>query len=341
MRLIEFLIQEASGDSSRIVSQFRSDFERDNPGETPPTSGQILGGLNRRKYTDDYITNWFMNKGYVRRIGTIVAPTPKGSSFRQMLSREGEPSDISTAQSKGYKAMRRFGLNVMNDIVKDYLDTVDDKTLANISMARELEQEDVAILNGIRDRVEKHRERASFIDAMVERNPDRLGRLVQLGLLNDRNYTFNKGRWDDMVQTINSIDPALIKVLVPKFFQWSTHAKGNEARRVNSIMFDIHPESRNRTPQGTQVWNLLSKLPDDVYAQLKSGRKIKSGSLNDETYKLLSDVMKSFPEADTVDELMANIDAAFKDRVDYKSLSRSNDKVVSRRQGVGNLLRAY
>ena len=103
----------------------------------------------------------------------MVVPTPRGSELRQSLvaDRRGTgDSQLGKAAGSGYKALRRFFMDVTDEATKEFLSTLDEGTATAIGQARELEQEDIAILNGIR-------ERASFIEAMRAKNPDRQNRL--------------------------------------------------------------------------------------------------------------------------------------------------------------------
>lgn len=350
MRLVQYLI-EASNDD-KVYNQFVQDFQQDT-GQDAPSAQKLVGLLNRRTVKPgdalaDYITNWFTKKGFLQQKGSMVVPTARGSALRQSLSapsRGTGDSNLSKAAGQGFKALRKFFMDVTDEATKEYLATLDEDTLKAVAQARELDQEDIAILNGIRDRAENHRERASYVQAMKDKNPDRLARLESLGFIDPRTGGFSKGNWDAFVGKINALDPARIKTLVPGFYQWATHSAGNTARNINRILFAIHPSSRNRTEKGGQVWDMLKNLPSETYTLLKNGKKPRQGELGDEAYQLLTtvvpSVIRSFPEANNSEELMKQIDDAFDSRVDFKSLDRSADKTSARRQGVRDTLRQY
>jgi hypothetical protein len=343
MRLVEYLILEAT-DPTQIVNKFQSEFKRDNPELDAPSPKQLVGALNRRQHspgsdpTLDYIVNWFMKRGFLQQKGSMVVPTASGSAFRQAASQSFGGSDLGQAQARGYKALRRYFMDVTDQATKEYLETLDEPTLEAVGIARELEQEDIAILNGLRDRAENHRERQSFILSMSEKNPERLARLESLGFINEKTGTFNKAVWDKFVGTIKQLDPARIKTLVPKFYEWSTHSSGNAARNINRILFAIHPSSRNTTDTGRQVWQMLKTLSPEVMSQLQAGKKPKQGDMSTGAYNLLTtvvaSVVRTFPNVKTADELIKTLDKEFESRVDFKSLDRSGDKTASRRQGV-------
>lgn len=351
MRFVQYLIEASN--NANVYNQFAQDFQRDT-GQEAPSAQKLVGLLNRRTVKPgqdeiaDYITNWFTQKGFLQQKGSMVVPTARGSELRQSLaapSRSTGDSNLSKAAGQGYKALRRYFMDVTDETTKEYLSTLDEDTLKAVGQARELEQEDIAILNGIRDRAENHRERASYVQAMKEKNPDRLARLESLGFIDPRTGGFNKGAWDSFVGKINALDPARVKTLVPGFYQWATHSAGNVARNINRILFAIHPSSRNRTEKGRQVWDMLKNLPEETYTMLKNGKKPRQGDLSDDAYQLLTtvvpSVIRSFPNSNNADELMQQIDDAFDSRVDFKSLDRSSDKTAARRQGVRDTLRQY
>lgn len=352
MRFTQYLI-EASRQTADTYQQFVQDFKHD-VGDEFPTPQKLVGMLNRRSYKPgqdpvlDYVTDWFTKRGFLQQKGSMVVPTPRGSELRQSLAapaRNTNDSQLTKAAGQGYKALRRYFMDVTDEATREYLETLDEDTLKAVAQARELDQEDIAILNGIRDRAENHRERAFYVQAMKEKNPDRLARLESLGFIDPRTGGFNKGAWDSFVGKINALDPARIKTLVPGFYQWATHSAGNVARNINRILFAIHPSSRNRTEKGRQVWDMLKNLPEDTYKLLKNGKKPRQGELSDDSYQLLTtvvpSVIRSFPNANNADELMQQLDDAFDSRVDFKSLDRSSDKTSARRQGVRDTLRQY
>lgn len=351
MRFTQYLI-EASSKTADLYKQFNQDF-RNALGIDPPSATQLTGWLNRRQHKAgqsealDFATDWFLKKGFLQQKGSMVVPTPRGSELRQSLvaDRRGTgDSQLGKAAGSGHKALRRFFMDVTDEATKEFLSTLDEETATAIGQARELEQEDIAILNGIRERAENHRERASFIEAMRAKNPERLNRLQTLGFIDDKG-NFNKGAWDKMVAAINQLDPARIKTLIPQFFEWSTHSSGNVARNVNRILFAIHPQSRNRTEKGRYVWDMVKNLDDTTFTQLQNGKKPRQGELSDEAYQLLTSivasVVRSFPNTKSADELIQQLDDAFASRVDFKSLDRSADKTASRRQGVRDTLRQF
>ncbi len=351
MRLTQYLI-EASQKTGELYKQFNQDF-RNALGIDPPTATQLTGWLNRRTHKAgqnealDFATDWFLKRGFLQQKGSMVVPTPRGSELRQSLvaDRRGTGDDqLAAASGKGHKALRRFFMDVTDAATKEFLSTLDEVTLEQIGKARELEQDDIAILNGIRERAENHRERASFVEAMRAKNPQRLDRLQALGFIDEKG-NFNKGQWDTMVQTVNSLDPARIKTLIPQFFEWSTHSSGNVARNVNRILFAIHPDSRNRSEKGRYVWDMIKNLDDNTFTMLQNGKKPRQGELSEEAYNLLTtvvaSVVRSFPNTKSADELIQQLDDAFSSRVDFKSLDRSADKTASRRQGVKDTLRQF
>lgn len=351
MRFVQYLIEASN--NANVYNQFAQDFQRET-GQQAPSAQKLVGLLNRRTVKPgqdeiaDYITNWFTQKGFLQQKGSMVVPTARGSELRQSLaapSRSTGDSNLSKAAGQGYKALRRYFMDVTDEATREYLETLDEDTLKAVAQARELEQDDIAILNGIRDRAENHRERASYVQAMKEKNPERLARLESLGFIDPRTGGFNKGAWDSFVGKINALDPARVKTLVPGFYQWATHSAGNVARNINRILFAIHPSSRNRTEKGRQVWDMLKNLPEDTYNQLKNGKKPRQGELSDDAYQLLTtvvpSVIRSFPDVNNADELMQHLDDAFDSRVDFKSLDRSSDKTAARRQGVRDTLRQY
>lgn len=351
MRFVQYLIEASN--NANVYNQFAQDFQRDT-GQNAPSAQKLVGLLNRRTVKPgqdevaDYITNWFTKKGFLQQKGSMVVPTPRGSELRQVLaapSRGTDGSNLTKAAGQGYKALRRYFMDVTDEATREYLSTLDEDTLKAVGQARELEQDDIAILNGIRDRAENHRERQSYILSMSEKNPERLARLESLGFINEKTGAFNKGVWDEFVAKINALDPARIKTLIPGFYQWATHSAGNVARNINRILFAIHPSSRNRTEKGRQVWDMLKNLPQATYTMLKNGKKPRQEDLSDDAYQLLTtvvpSVIRSFPEANNADELLQQIDDSFDSRVDFKSLDRSADKTSARRQGVRDTLRQY
>lgn len=346
MRFIKFLI-EASRNVADLYTQFNQEFRNDT-GMDPPSAQKLVGILNRRTHkpgqdeSTDYITKWFLKKGFLQQKGSMVVPTPRGSELRQSLaapSRGTSDDNLSKASNAGFKALRRYFMDITDENVRQYLETLDESTLKAIATARELDQEDIAILNGIRERAENHRERASYVDSMREKNPERLDRLSSLGFI-DSKGNFSKNNWDSFVNTIKALDPARIKTLIPKFYEWSTHTAGNTAKNINRILFAIHPSSRNQSEKGRLVWDIIKNLDENTFNQLKSGKKPRQGDLSDESYQLLTtivpSVIRSFPKAKNADDLVNTIDAAFDSRVDFKSLDRSGDKTSARRQGVNN-----
>lgn len=351
MRFVQYLIEASN--NANVYNQFAQDFQHA-IGQEAPSAQKLVGLLNRRTVKPgqdeiaDYITNWFTKKGFLQQKGSMVIPTASGSELRQTLaspSRSTGHSNLSKAAGQGYKALRRYFMDVTDEATKEYLSTLDEDTLKAVGQARELEQEDIAILNGIRDRAENHRERASYVQAMKENNPDRLARLESLGFIDPRTGGFNKGYWDSFVSKINALDPARVKTLVPGFYQWATHSAGNSARNINRILFAIHPSSRNRTEKGRYVWDILKNLDQETFTKLKNGKKPQQGALSDDAYQLLTSivpsVIRSFPEANDADELLKQIDDSFDSRVNFKSLDRSSDKTAARRQGVRDTLRQY
>lgn len=350
MRFIQYLIEAAN---PNVYSKFVQDFQNE-IGQDAPSAKQLTGLLNRRAYkagqdqVQDFVTNWFLKRGYLQQKGSMVVPTPKGSELRQTLAAPTAPtsdSSLTKAAGQGFKALRKYFMDVTDENVREYLQTLDEPTLEAIAKGRELTQEDIAILNGIRDRAENHRERASYVHAMKEKNPERLARLESLGFIDTRTGAFNKGEWDKFVGVLNSLDPARIKTLIPDFYQWATHSAGNTARNVNRILFAIHPSSRNRTEKGGQVWDIIENLPSDVFAQLQAGKKPKQGDMDADTYNLLTtvvaSVVRSFPDTKSPEDLIKKLDDEFASRVDYKSLDRSADKTAARRQGVRDTLRQF
>lgn len=349
MRFVQYLIEAQSNPYTKFTQDYSNDI-----GNDYPSPQKLVGLLNRRsfKYGSDtkldYITNWFLKNGFLQQKGGMVVPTARGSELRQSLSAQSRgtgDSNLTKAAGQGYKALRRYFMDVTDEATREYLETLDEDTLKAVAQARELEQEDIAILNGIRDRAENHRERQSYILSMSEKNPERLNRLENLGFINEKTGAFNKGVWDAFVGKINALDPARVKILIPGFYQWATHSAGNVARNINRILFAIHPSSRNRTEKGRHVWDIIKNLPEDIYTKLKNGKKPQQGDLSDDAYQLLTtvvpSVIRSFPDANNADELMQQIDDSFDSRVDFKSLDRSADKTASRRQGVRDTLLQY
>lgn len=350
MRFTQYLIEANNPD---VYSKFSQDFNRD-VGEDLPSPQKLTGLLNRRAYkagqdpVADYVTNWFLKRGFLQQKGSMVVPTPKGSELRQSLgapARRTDDTGLTKAAGEGFKALRRYFMDITDENVRNYLQTLDEETLKAIAQGRELDQEDIAILNGIRDRAENHRERSSYVQAMKEKNPDRLARLESLGFIDTKTGSFNKGAWDKFVGILNSLDPARIKTLIPSFYQWATHSAGNTARNVNRILFAIHPSSRNRTEKGEYVWDMIKNLPTDTFTLLKNGKKPKQGDLSDDAYQLLTtvvaSVVRAFPDANSPEQLIKTLDDSFDSRVDFKSLDRSLDKTSARRQGVRDTLRQY
>jgi len=352
MKFITYLL-ETSRSTADAWNRFSQDFRND-MGAEAPSGKELAGMLNRRTYKPgsddrlDYVTDWFTKNGFLQRKGSMVVPTPRGSELRQSIAatpNKTTDNALTSAADRGFKALRKYFMDVTDENVREYLSTLDEPTLQAIATARELEQEDIAILNGIRDRAENHRERASYVQAMKEKNPDRLARLESLGFIDPKTGSFNKGLWDQFVNTINQLDPARIKTLVPGFYQWATHSAGNTAKNINRILFAIHPSSRNRTERGRQVWDMIKNLPEDTYTLLKNGKKPRQGDLSDDAYQLLTtivpSVIRSFPNSNNSEELIQQLDGAFDSRVDFKSLDRSADKTAARRQGVRDTLRQY
>lgn len=343
MRFTEYLI-EAVNDP---YAQFSQDFQNV-MGENPPSRQKLVGLMNRRAHSPgrdevlDFVTDWFVRHGYLTQKGKMVVPTPKGSQLRQSLSTPiHRQSDISKVAGD-YKKLRRYFMDVTDEVTKEWLAGLDENTLDMIGKGRELEQEDIAILNGIRERAEKHRERQSYISSMMDKNPDRLNRLLKLGFITEKTYNFNKPAWDNFIKTISSLDPAQVRTVIPNFFQWATHASGNVAKNVNRILFAIHPNSRNRTETGRSVWDMIKNLPDDTINLIQAGKKPRQGNLSDKSYKLLTSVVASvirtFPNVKNSDDLIKLLDDAFKSRVDFKSLDRSGEKVAGRRDAFRDML---
>lgn len=350
MRFVQYLL-EATRNDAEAYNEYVQAFKSAMQGEAVPSAKQLLGMLNRRTYKAgtnpvlDFTTDFFLKRGYLRQQGSMVVPTESGSRLRGSISAPVHGGQtLSQASGQGYKALRRYFNDVTDAVTKDYLASLDEPTLKAIATARELDQEDVSILNGIRDKAENHRERSQYVQAMREKNPDRLDRLIELGFIDAKTGAFNKSRWDSFVATINELDPARIKTLVPQFYEWSTHKSGNIAKNINRILFAIHPSSRNQTEVGRHVWQIVKNLDNDTFNLLKNGKKPKQGELSDESYKLLTTivplVVKSFPEAQTPEGLKDAIDDAFESRVDFKSLDRSGEKTASRRNSVADTFKA-
>lgn len=344
MRLIQFLT-EASRSSADVYQKFSQDFSTEF-NEAPPSSTQLMGMLNRRTYKSgadpktDFITNWFVKRGFLQAKGSMIVPTPRGSELRQSLSAPSRSTDdrnLTKAVNTGHKALRRYFMDVTDAATREYLETLDEPTAQAIGIARELTQEDIAIMNGLRERAANHRDRATFIDTIRQKNGERFDRLVSLGFI-DAKGSFNKVVWDRFIETINKLDPARIKTLIPQFYEWATHTSGNNARNINRILFAIHPSSRNRTEKGRLVWDIIHNLDQNTFTLLQNGKKPKQGELNDESYELLTtvvaSVVRAFPNVKSVEDFDHQLDGAFNSRVDFKSLDRSGDKVASRRQGV-------
>lgn len=338
-------------ENSGAYEKFAKDYQ-EATGEQAPSPNKFMSLMNRRAYREgqdqgfDFATKWLLSKGFMQQKGGLVAPTPKGSSLRQSLSAPANgSSSLKKAADGGYKDLRRYFQNVTDEATRDALSKLDEDTLKALDSAKDIDQEDIAILNGIRQRAQNHRERQSLINSMMDKNPERLERLIKLGFIDDKTYAFNKSNWDSFVGKINALDPALIKAVVPKFYEWSTHSSGNTARNINSVLFAIHPQSRNRTAKGEAVWDMLSNLDDATIAQFQNGRKPRQGDMPEEQYNLLTGpvaaIVRSFPEVKTSQDLMDRIEKEFNSRVDFKSLDRSADKTSSRRQGVRDTLRQY
>lgn len=342
MRFSEYLIEATFDPYQQFSQEYQNVL-----GKEPPSKQKLLGLMNRRTYSPgsdeemDFITDWFIRRGYLTQKGKMVVPTAKGSQLRQTLSTKTHTIP-SVMQADNYKRLRKYFMDITNEITKEWLMTLDDKTLEMIAKGRELEQEDIAILNGIRERAEKHRERQSYIFSMMEKSPDRLNRLIELGFITSKTYNFNKGAWDDFVNTISSLDPARVRTVIPNFFQWATHASGNVAKNVNRILFAIHPDSRNRTETGRLVWDMIKNLPDDIVASIQAGKKPRQGKLSDKSYNLLTSivasVIRTFPNAKNSDDLIKLLNDAFESRVDFKSLDRSSEKVTGRRDAFKRVL---
>lgn len=336
MRFTEYLIEATQDPYAQFSQEYESVI-----GEKAPTRQRLVGLLNRRSYSPggdestDFITDWFMKRGYLTQKGRMVVPTPKGSQLRQVLSSGTHQNSDLTKAAGNFKKLRRYFMDITDQTVRDWLETLDEQTLEMIAKGRELEEEDVAILKGIEARAKNHRERSSYITSMFEKNPDRLDRLSSLGFLDAKNYTFNRSAWQTFINTISSLDPARVRTVIPRFFQWATHAAGNTAKNVNRILFAIHPDSRNQTSTGKAVWRMLENLPDDVISTIQSGKKPQRGEMSDGAYNLLTtvvaSVIRTFPNAKTSEELIKLLDDAFESRVDFKSLDRSGEKVAGRR----------
>lgn len=345
MNFTQYLI-EANRAVADQYTQFNQDYKAA-LGQTPPSAQKLVGMLNRRSHTPgqnpelDFVTDWFTKHGFLTRKGKMVVPTPKGSQLRQSLPQVNQGSSDLSKAAGNHKKLRRYFMNVTDEVTKEWLSTLDDNTLDMIAKGRELEEEDIAILNGIRDRAEKHQERTSYITAMLDKNPERINRLASLGFLHEKGLVFVKEAWDNFVKTISSLDPARVKTVIPNFFKWATHHSGNVAKNVNRILFAIHPESRNQTETGRAVWRMIKNLPDDTIATIQRGKKPAQGELSDSAYNLLTSVVASvirtFPNAKTADELIKTLDDAFESRVDFKSLDRSAEKVGDRRSAARDL----
>lgn len=346
MSFVQFLIENASA-----YDRFAKDYQ-EATGEQAPSPNKFLSLMNRRAYRPgqdaslDFATKWLVDKGFLAQKGAMVAPTPKGSTLRQSLSAPAKgPSSLKNAVDGGHKDLRRYFQNVTDEATRDALAKLDEDTLKALDAAKDITQEDIAILNGIRQRAQNHRERQSLINAMMDKNPERLERLIQLGFIDKDSYAFNKSNWDSFVGKINALDPALIKALVPKFYEWSTHSAGNTARNINSVLFAIHPESRNRSAKGEQVWDMISDLDDGTIQLIQNGKKPRQGAMPEEEYNLLTgavaSIIRSFPDVKTADDLVNRLNKEFSSRQDFKSLDRSADKTSARRQGVRDTLRQY
>ncbi|QDJ96471.1 hypothetical protein Xoosp13_285 [Xanthomonas phage Xoo-sp13] len=345
MRLLQFLSE--AFDVGSVYNAFGQAF-RDQFNESPPSAAKLTGLLNRRVYKAgqdaqlDFVTNWFLKKGLLQQKGSMVVPTPRGSELRQSLaapSRDISDKNLTKAAGQGYKALRRYFMDVTDVATREFLESLDENTVKAIGIARELTQEDIAIITGLRTLAANHRDRSTFIDTIRQKNSERFDRLVSLGFI-DPKGTFNKSVWDKFIETINKLDPARIKTLIPQFYEWATHTSGNTARNINRILFAIHPKSRNRTEKGRLAWEIVKNLDQNTFTLLQNGKKPRQGDLNDESYELLTtvvaSVVRSFPNVKSVEDFEHQVDAAFDSRVDFKSLDRSSDKVASRRQGVRN-----
>ena len=337
MSFIQFLTENAS-----VYSKFVQDYTSQFGDEELPSQNKFIGLMNRRGYKSgqdksiDFTTNWLLKNGFMKQVGGMVAPTPKGSSLRQSLSIKTDgPSDLKTAADGGYKDLRRYFQNVSDEAVKPLLAKLDDGQRSALEIAQGITQEDIAILNGLSSRVDAHKERQSLVNSMMDKNPERLERLIGFGFINQKDYTFNKQKWSEFTNKIESIDPALVQALIPKFAEWARHLSGNTAKTENSILFKIHPESRNRSVKGEQVWDLLTHLDNNSLKLLQAGKKPKQGELSDKQYELLltavAAVVRMYPEVDSSEELITQLDNAFKSRVDFKSIDRSIEKVRGRR----------
>lgn len=332
---------------SNTYSQFTQDYEN-TFNENPPSVKKVLGMMNRKALgsnidpKDEFIYSWMTKKGLMRKQGNVIAPTPSGSSFRQTLATSGDSrggkSDLRKAYDGGFKDIRRYFQDVTDESTLKFLQTQDDATLEAIKQAREFDQEDIAIIKGIRERVQNHKERFSFIQAMQDKNPERLDKLITMGLIDPKTYALNTQVWDDFTGKINKLDPAMIKALIPKYYEWATHSTGNTARNVNQFVLAIHPESRSQTTTGRSVWELLSNMDEGVYQSLKRGKKPQQGDYTPAQYDLLikavAAIVRAFPDANSKEDLMSRIDQEFKSRVDFKSLDRSADKTHARRDAV-------
>jgi hypothetical protein len=352
MNFIKFLI-EADQRMANEYSQFFQDY-KNAVDSNVPSAQKLLGLLNRRLYTPgqstsmDFITKWFMDRGYLTQKGNMVIPTKKGSELRQSLAHNKDitsDNSLKKAVNGGYKDLRRFFIGITDEATREFLSTLNKPTLDAIALGRELDQEDIAILNGIRERAENHKERSFYVNSMKEKNPDRLDKLESLGLIDKSTGSFNKKVWDNFVNEINSLDPARVRTLIPSFFQWSIHKSGNTARNINKILFAIHPSSRNRATVGSLVWNIINNLDQNTFDLLKNGKKPKQNNLNDESYKLLTTVVplviNAFPNATSSETLINQINDAFDSRVDFKSLNRSSEKVNDRRNAAQSILQQY
>lgn len=345
MSFVKFLVE-----NSNAYDRFAKDYQ-EATGEQAPSPNKFLSLMNRRAYREgqdkgiDFATKWLVDKGFLQQKGGSVAPTAKGSTLRQSLSAPAKGSSLKQAADGGHKDLRKYFQNVTDEATRDALSKLDEDTIKALDVAKDINQEDIAILNGIRERAQNHRERQSLINSMMDKNPERLERLINLGFIDSKSYSFNKSNWDSFVSKINALDPALIKATVPKFYEWSTHSSGNTARNINSVLFAIHPDSRNRSAKGELVWDMISDLDDDTITLIQNGKKPRQGSFSDDEYNLLTgavaSIIRSFPDVSSSEQLVDRLNKEFGSRVDFKSLDRSADKTSSRRQGVRDTLRQY
>jgi hypothetical protein len=339
--LIQFLTENVN-----VYNRFAEDF-KNQLNTNPPSAQKLMGMMNRKALggnitpEDKFTYDWLVSKGFMARKGSMVIPTDKGSNLRQSLSKGGAPSDIKKAADGGFKDLRRYFQNVTDEATLQWLGKQDESTLQAIKDAREFTQEDIAIINGLRKRVQNHKERLSFVTTIKDKNPDRLDKLISMGLIDPKTYSLNTDTWDKFTGKINAMDPAMIKALIPQYYQWATHETGNVARNVNSIILAIHPESRTRSKTGEVVYDMLTNLDDNTFQILRRGKKPSQGDMDAKTYELLTKpvaaIIRSFPDAQSKDDLMKRIDDEFNSRVDFKSLDRTGDKTTARRKSVRDI----